>query len=107
MEEIPSITFAIAGDKGVGKSCLLLSYATDEFLTTYTPTTWEHYEGQVEVEDNSFKLEFWDLSAEDKDENVRKFAISKSEAFVVAFNLLGELSSLSITLFIHYAVFIM
>lgn len=78
------------GDKGVGKTALLYCYATDEFTIDYNPTSWDHYEAPVEVENHKFKIEFWDLNANKEDENMRKYCASKSKAFIICFNMLGN-----------------
>lgn len=84
------LVFTIIGDKGVGKTSLLYWYNTDEFNNQYTETTCDHYESQVQIEGNEFVLEFWDVGAKDDHESIRKFWVSQSSAFVVAFNLLGR-----------------
>lgn len=58
-------------------------------MTTYTSTTCEHYEAQIQIDDNPYCLEFWDTGSAEKDENIRKYCWENSEAFIIAFNLLG------------------
>ncbi|CAI2371038.1 unnamed protein product [Moneuplotes crassus] len=84
------IVFSIIGDKGVGKTSLLYCYTTDEFNWNYEPTNCEHYEATTTIENNDFFLEFWDTSANEEDDQARKFCVEKSHCFVVAFSLLDQ-----------------
>ena len=77
----------LVGDSCTGKSNLLLSYASNQFITEYVPTVFEHYSCEVQVRGKSVYLEVWDLSANEEHKSLRDFAYSKTDAALVVFSL--------------------
>jgi Ras-related C3 botulinum toxin substrate 1 len=66
------------GDTAVGKTNLLLSYATDQFSMEHVPTVFDHYSLETEVRGQRIKLEVWDQSGREEHKNLRKFAYGKA-----------------------------
>lgn len=44
-----TLNLVLVGDTGVGKTNLLLSYATDQFVMEHVPTVFDHYSLETEV----------------------------------------------------------
>ena len=59
----------------MGKSCLLHSYATDDFKTQHVATVFDHYESLVTVNGEQLKLEIWDVSSLPQYESLREYAV--------------------------------
>ena len=58
------IKLVILGDVGVGKTCLLITYTTNNFLDKYSPTIFEEYLADVYVSNKPLTLNFWDFGGE-------------------------------------------
>ncbi|KAH8824488.1 small GTPase-binding protein [Flagelloscypha sp. PMI_526] len=61
MQEIRR-TVLIFGDAGVGKSCLLIKFAKDEFPAVPPPRPFENYVADIQVDKRDVELALWDIS---------------------------------------------
>ena len=75
---LDTYNIVLVGDAGVGKTNLLLSYATDQFNMVHVPTVFDHYSLETEVRGQRIKLEVWDQSGREEHKNLRKFAYGKA-----------------------------
>ena len=58
--ELETLNIVIVGDTGVGKTNLLLSYATQQFRMDYVPTVFDHYSLDIDLRGHVVKMEVWD-----------------------------------------------
>ncbi|KAL0239881.1 hypothetical protein GEMRC1_009989 [Eukaryota sp. GEM-RC1] len=57
----------LVGDSAVGKSCLLLRYANDDFSDAFIPTMGVDFRIKtLEFEDKTFKLQIWDTAGKER-----------------------------------------
>ncbi|KAH3760762.1 rac gtpase [Pelomyxa schiedti] len=88
-EETRSAKIVIVGDTGVGKTCVLISYATNTFPVkeAYLPTVSESYHLPVTVDGHAITLEVWDTGAQGEFERLRPLSYPNTEVFLICFSL--------------------
>lgn len=78
----------VVGDTFVGKTCLIFSYAKDEFLSKPVTTVTEQYDiSEIQYMGAKVKLSVWDLSGKDEHKALREFAYSKADVVIFCFSL--------------------
>ena len=75
------------GDVAVGKTCLLWTYAEEEFPEDYVPTTFDHYQKNVLVKDTYVGLQLWDTAGLEAQAEMRKMAYYDTDVFLVLFDI--------------------
>jgi cell division control protein 42 len=58
----PTIKCVVIGDGAVGKTSLLMSYATNKFPNTYVPTVFDNYAVKVDVAGREHTLGLYDTA---------------------------------------------
>jgi Ras-related C3 botulinum toxin substrate 1 len=86
------IICAVGGDGGVGKTCLLLTYTTNEFPGAYVPTMFHNHFANVMVEDQQIKLELWDTAPEDPYSRFGPWFVPSTDVFMICFSLVSPTS---------------
>lgn len=73
------------GSTGVGKSCLLLRYAKNEFVSSHSPTVgMEFFSKRISVNDIMIKLQIWDTAGQETFKSiVRNFYKGSHAVFLV------------------------
>ena len=56
------IKLVVVGDPGVGKTCLLSTYANDRFPSGYIPTVFDSRASEVEIDGHECILAPWDTA---------------------------------------------
>merc|ERR1712216_1087638 len=61
------IKLLMLGDSGVGKTCLLLRYASDEYSDTFISTIGIDFKNKtVELDGKQVKLQLWDTAGQER-----------------------------------------
>jgi len=92
-----AIKIVLIGDGFVGKTCMILSYATDRWSTNYKATIYEKYEFKITVDNRPFVMEIVDTAGQDEHENLRTFAYPNADCFICCFSLISRNSLLNVS----------
>jgi small GTP-binding protein len=63
--ESASIKCCAVGDGAVGKTCLLISYTTNEFPEKYVPTVFENYLSKITLGKREVELDLRDTAGQE------------------------------------------
>jgi small GTP-binding protein len=67
MEELSTLKILTLGDASVGKTCIILRYAEDEFPKSTMPTIGIEYKTkQIKINNQMVKLQIWDTAGQER-----------------------------------------
>lgn len=69
-----NIKCVVVGDGHVGKTCLLMSYASKAFPSVYVPTTFENHESEMVIDGQLVNLTVWDTAGQEEYDRLRPLA---------------------------------
>ncbi|KAH3846298.1 cell division control protein 42 homolog [Dreissena polymorpha] len=85
-EENKFIKCVVVGDGAVGKTCMLMSYATNKFPTEYVPTVFDNYAVTVTVRGTSYQLGLIDTAGQEEYEGLRSLSYPGTHVFLLAYS---------------------
>ncbi|XP_068249489.1 ras-like GTP-binding protein RhoL [Palaemon carinicauda] len=74
------------GDGAVGKTSLLVTYTQGAFDQQYTPTVFENYAGDVEVNGKKYNITLWDTAGQEGFDRCRVLCYKGASVFLVCFS---------------------
>mmetsp|Transcript_34364 Transcript_34364/g.47876 ORF Transcript_34364/g.47876 Transcript_34364/m.47876 type:complete len:211 (+) Transcript_34364:128-760(+) len=83
--KLQEIKLALAGEAGVGKTCMLISYTTNSFPAVYLPKTIDDYDVNVNVNGAPTKLRLRDVRGGADYKEIRPWALSGADVILLCF----------------------
>jgi len=86
------VKLVVVGDGAVGKTSLLISYATGEFPTEYLPTVFENYTAQMKREGEVILLHLWDTAGQEDYDRLRPLSYPGADVLLLCFSTISHAS---------------
>jgi len=86
------VKLVVVGDGAVGKTSLLISYATGEFPTEYLPTVFENYTAQMKRMNEMILLHLWDTAGQEDYDRLRPLSYPGADVLLLCFSTISQAS---------------
>lgn len=77
----------IVGDGNCGKTTLLVTFTRDEFPEIYTPTVFDTYVADVEIDEKFVELSLWDTAGQEDFDRLRPISYHDTHVVLVSFSI--------------------
>jgi len=86
------VKLVVVGDGAVGKTSLLISYATNTFPTDYVPTVFENYTARKKRHDDIILLHLWDTAGQEEYDRLRPLSYPGADIVLLCFSTVSQAS---------------
>jgi Ras-related C3 botulinum toxin substrate 1 len=84
------IRCCVVGDGAVGKTCLLVVFAKDEFPEKYVPTVFDNFNAQIPIDGNNLTLGLWDTAGQEDYDRLRPLSYPGTGVFILCFSVVSR-----------------
>ncbi|XP_066269462.1 cdc42 homolog [Branchiostoma lanceolatum] len=92
MANVETLKCVVVGDGAVGKTCLLMCYATGQFPTVYVPTVFDNYAVNIVVGGTPYNLGLFDTAGQEDYDRLRPLAYPMTSVFLVCYSVMNPTS---------------
>jgi len=86
------VKLVVVGDGAVGKTSLLIRFATGEFPNEYVPTVFENYTAQMKRENEDILLHLWDTAGQEDYDRLRPLSYPGADVVLLCFSTISQAS---------------
>jgi len=92
MSNSKRVKLVVVGDGAVGKTSLLIRFATGEFPTEYLPTVFENYTAQLKRDSGVILLHLWDTAGQEDYDRLRPLSYPGADVVLLCFSTINQAS---------------
>jgi len=86
------VKLVVVGDGAVGKTSLLIRFATGEFPNEYVPTVFENYTAQMKRDSDTILLHLWDTAGQEDYDRLRPLSYPGADVVLLCFSTISQAS---------------
>ena len=85
-----SLKLVVVGDGAVGKTCMLVSYATNMFPDDYIPTVFDEYSTNIDLDGRTYSFSLWDTAGQPDYARLRPLSYPGTNVFLILFDVTSK-----------------